>query len=278
MIPSIYEKQFLPCAGLEKLGTILFLHGFGGTYQDNFSAAALTRHFDYHAINLPGHGDNANKITRFDSSLYEYAQYIINYIERSDMRDLTLIGHSLGGAVAGVAESKIRGRLSNLILINPLSQSITGVPGLEKIFFPDTIDEVYDLCRYAYHNFDAEKMPPSFNEACQKTLCFQLDRREYLYGLYKMLVSPETIELAEESIKNLKTRTLYIMGQYDRIVPITRPRQLISGNKNIEEHIFEYSGHCPHNEESESFAACIEDFVRRGKDSGLSACSPPPFP
>ncbi|MDR2029533.1 MAG: alpha/beta hydrolase, partial [Treponema sp.] len=100
-----FEEQFIPCTG-KKIGTFLFIHGFGGSYHDNFSAVMLARHFDYYAINLPGHGDT--DIPCFDSGLEGYADYVVSYIRERGLRNLVLAGHSLGGAVVSVAEGKAR--------------------------------------------------------------------------------------------------------------------------------------------------------------------------
>ena len=255
-----YEDIFLPCSQTLKLGNVLFIHGFTGTYHDYFSAAALEPYFDYYAINLPGHG--SKKIECFDSDLESYVSYIVEYIKYKNLYGLTLIGHSLGGALAALIENQIRERISNLIVINPLARSILTVPDLENVLFPKTLDAVFELCRYAYHNFENMKDVSGFKEACQKSLEFQLEREQYFRGLFKLLASGKTIESIERAFSSVKVRSLYVMGRHDRIVPIDGAAERISKNIHISQCIFENSGHCPHNEEPEDFFKCIYTFIR----------------
>jgi pimeloyl-ACP methyl ester carboxylesterase len=256
-----YEDEVLPCAGGAKRGSFLFLHGFTGTYADNFSARGLSRSFDYYALNLPGH--RSVKEERFCGGLEDYAAYVAGYIERKDLRGLTLSGHSMGGAVAALVEERARGRLSSLILINPLARSIKGVSGLEKILFPRTLDDVFALCRYAYHDFESMKEADGFKDACLKTLEFQLERRIYFRGLYEAMTAEETIAAVEAAVRAVQTKTLYITGRHDKIVPNEAGEMppCAAENKYITPLVFENSGHCPHNEESAAFIRRVLDFV-----------------
>ncbi|MDR0719444.1 MAG: alpha/beta hydrolase [Treponema sp.] len=259
MLPGSYEEQFLPCSGREKLGTILYIHGFGGSYEDNFSAPGLAKHFDYYAINLPGHGEN--NPPAFDSSLDEYAQYAAAYIKERNLRDVILMGHSLGGGVVSVTENKIRERLFALILVNPISRTILNTPEIKKMLLPETPEDVYELCRLAYHDFDSMKDVPGFSKACEEMLAVQLRKKAYLRGLFDEINSEKTISLLEQSIRNITTKTLYMIGRYDRIVPeygVQWP-----SNPHIEYFVFENSGHCPQNEEPRLFVEQVAAFIRK---------------
>jgi pimeloyl-ACP methyl ester carboxylesterase len=261
MLPGSYEEQFLPCSGGEKLGTILYIHGFGGSYRDNFSAAGLAKYFDYYAINLPGHGEDNPPV--FDSSLDEYAQYAAAYIKERNLRDVILMGHSLGGGVVSVAENKIRERLFALILVNPISRKIFDAPEISKVLFPETLEDVYELCRFAYHDFDSMKDAPGFSKACKETLAVQLGKKAYLRGLFDEINSEKTISLLEQSVRNITTAALYMLGRHDRIVPEHGAHRPGLSNPHIEYFVFEKSGHCPQNEESRLFVEQVAAFIRK---------------
>ena len=261
MVPEIYEEQVLPCQGAQKLGTMLFIHGFSETYMAAFCAPALAQFFDYYAINLPGHGDGENKIGHFDSSLEEYAQYVVDYIKKRDLRNLTLVGHSLGGGTVIAAEEAAREYLSNLIVINPMARTILQVPNLKKILLPNTLEEYFETAGQVYYNAEALKEIPGIVEICTQGLNHQLERRGYFSALFDAVSSPETISIVEGALKNIKTRTLYVFGRHDRIIPMENLESEVSRNPVIQTKVFENSGHCPHNEEAAAFVECVAHFV-----------------
>jgi pimeloyl-ACP methyl ester carboxylesterase len=263
MKTTSYEEQILPCSGTEKLGTLLYIHGFGGSYRDNFSAAALARYFDYYAVNLPGHGEE--DLPRFDSSLDEYACYIAGYITERNLRNVILAGHSMGGAVVCAAESKIRERLSALILINPLSRAIFDAPEAGTALIPKTLEDVYELCRLAYYRFDMMKQSEGFAKVCAEMLAVQLRKKDYLRGLFEEMCSEKTVSLVEQSLKNIGTRTLYMLGRHDKIVPEYGVHRTAPANPYIKYFVFENSGHCPQNEEYQIFTEQVVSFIRGGR-------------
>jgi triacylglycerol lipase len=261
MVPKIYEEQVLPCTGDQKLGTMLFIHGFSETYMAAFCAPALAQFFDYYAINLPGHGDNENKIARFDSNIKEYAQYVVDYIKKRNLRSLTLVGHSLGGGTVIVAEAAAREYLANLIVIDPLARTIQQVPNLKNLLLPNTLEEYFASAAQVYYNAEALKEIPGIVEICTQGLNHQLERREYLSGLFDSLLLPETINTVEQALKNIKTRTLYVFGRHDNIIPMGNLESEVSRNPAIQTKVFENSGHCPHNEEAAAFVESVAHFV-----------------
>ena len=258
MIPE-YEEINVPCNHPMCWGSILFLHGFGGSCRDYFAASLLEPYFNFYAINLPGHG--SKKPGAFDADLETYVNYVVDYIKYKDLHNLTLIGHSFGGGIAALVENRIRERILNLVVISPPARSIQSVHELETVLFPQTLDAVFELCRYAYHDFEKMKNVPGFAEACQKTLEFQLEREPYLRGLYQLLVSDKTIESIEEALRKVKVWSLYARGLHDRIVPLKSTPEPALGNVNIAARPFPNSGHCPHNEEPEDFFISLYKFI-----------------
>lgn len=237
----------------------LYIHGFGGSCEDNGSASSLARHYDYYAINLPGHGKE--DLPCFDSSIEAYADYVAEYIIQKKLKDVLLIGHSLGGGVVSITENKLRAAgcdaLSGLVLINPVARSILDAPALKKILFPHTLEEMFDLCRYAYFNFDKMNAAEGFSAACELSLEIQLRKEPYLLGLFDEMCGEKALNLIEKSQDNIQTKTLYMTGKHDKIVPPAAPAARLLRHKYIKFFEFEESGHCPHNEEPERFIEAV---------------------
>jgi pimeloyl-ACP methyl ester carboxylesterase len=89
---------------------LLFIHGSGGSpeswiYQTEYFAGS-------EAVALPGHPEGEPC-----PSVDEYGEWLRAYIKRQQYRDVVLVGHSLGGAIAQLYGVKYGDELKALVLI-----------------------------------------------------------------------------------------------------------------------------------------------------------------
>lgn len=66
-----------------------------------------------HAPTLPGHADGDS----VDVSHAHYVDRVVDEIERDDVADVILVGHSMGGSVVAKVAELIPGRISRLVLV-----------------------------------------------------------------------------------------------------------------------------------------------------------------
>ncbi|HET9663273.1 MAG TPA: alpha/beta hydrolase [Burkholderiales bacterium] len=97
---------------------MLCLHGGAahGHWFD-FIATAFTRDFHVRALDQRGHGDSA----WVDPPSYTYEDYaadLAEAVERLDLRDFVLVGHSMGGMVSLLYAATHPGRVAQLIVID----------------------------------------------------------------------------------------------------------------------------------------------------------------
>lgn len=82
------------------------------------------------AVDLPGHGQNLADRSRV--SLDDYVNSVVDFIEKRDLRDVILAGHSLGGlTISGVA-ARIPKRLKRAVFVSaivPLDGEMVVDPG-----------------------------------------------------------------------------------------------------------------------------------------------------
>jgi pimeloyl-ACP methyl ester carboxylesterase len=72
---------------------LIFIHGSGGCKE---VWQFQNKHFkDSIALNLPGHPDG-----KLCSSIEEYSSWLHSYIQEQGFKDIILVGHSMGGAIA----------------------------------------------------------------------------------------------------------------------------------------------------------------------------------
>jgi len=96
---------------------MLCVHG-GGAHAHWFDFVARDFSADYHvrALDQRGHGDSA-----WAEPPYSYARFasdLAEVIDKLDLRDFVLIGHSMGGMVAQVYAANHPGRVGKLIVVD----------------------------------------------------------------------------------------------------------------------------------------------------------------
>lgn len=98
--------------------TLLFLHGGGGVNPQAPALQDLARHFSLVAPVHPGFG--ASSLPFWMDSVDDFTHINLALMEQLDLRDVTLVGTSLGGWIAADLATKNRSRLSRLVLVSPV--------------------------------------------------------------------------------------------------------------------------------------------------------------
>ncbi len=127
MIPAPHTSRHIEANGLElhylDYGTegrtpMLCLHGGAVTaHWFDFVAGGFTDDYHVRALDQRGHGDSA----RADPPDYRYASYasdIAEVVEKLDLRNFVLMGHSMGGLVSLVYAGAYPGRVKKLVIID----------------------------------------------------------------------------------------------------------------------------------------------------------------
>ncbi len=106
---------------------VLYLHGFVDYFfQEHVASAFAGRGFDFYALDLRKYGRSLrpHQHPNFCRSLNEYAEEISEAIVRMEadgVSDLTLLGHSTGGLIAGLyaARGALRTSIRRIVLNSP---------------------------------------------------------------------------------------------------------------------------------------------------------------
>jgi pyruvate dehydrogenase E2 component (dihydrolipoamide acetyltransferase) len=98
---------------------LLLLHGVGGSAADWDEAATfLEKHYDVHPLDLLGCGSAPKPASGYD--LVSLARYVENEMEERELPKAHVVGHSLGGRVAGELSAREPSRVTKLVLVNPV--------------------------------------------------------------------------------------------------------------------------------------------------------------
>ena len=100
-------------------GPILLLLHTLRTQLDLFEKVVpgLSKHFTVYALDYPGHGYSDIPKTRYDAAFF--AAMVEGFVEKLDLRGVTLAGVSIGGAISLIIAARHNPRVTRVVAINP---------------------------------------------------------------------------------------------------------------------------------------------------------------
>ena len=97
---------------------MLCVHGAAAhAHWYDFVAPAFTADYHVRSLDLRGHGDSAWSES-LDYSHERFAADLAEVVEKLDLRDFVLVGHSMGGMVSLIYASTYPGRVSKLVIVD----------------------------------------------------------------------------------------------------------------------------------------------------------------
>lgn len=125
--------------------TILILHGWMRSLEEWLAIAKqLSEEYKVILLDLPGFGKTQKPETVF--SIYDYAAFVQHFLEKLEIKELSLLGHSFGGRIGIIIAGKTK-LITHLILVDSagvekrtiIAKVKIGIFKLAKLFMPKSI-------------------------------------------------------------------------------------------------------------------------------------------
>jgi pimeloyl-ACP methyl ester carboxylesterase len=254
---------------------ILFVHGLmssRATWSEQVDRLA-----DDHRVLAPdlfGHGESDKPVG--DYSLGAHAASLRDLLDVLGLTSVCVVGHSLGGGIAMQLAYLFPDRVERLVLVssgglgrelNPLLRAAT-LPGSELVLPVLASGWVHDLGDSALRLWSRVGLPsisPSSAQAWRSlsTLADDDTRRAFL-ATSRSVIDPggQTVN-ARNRLSGLSSRdVLLIWGERDRMIPSSHIETARAELPHSQIEILTRSGHFPHLDEPDRFAAVLAAFVR----------------
>lgn len=225
------------------------------------------------APDLFGHGDSAKP--QGDYSLGAHAASLRDLLDELDVTGATLVGHSLGGGIAMQMAYLFPDRIEAVVLVssgglgrelNPLLRAAT-LPGSELVLPVLSSGWVHGVGDTALRLWGKTGLPAisrSTEEAWEglASLSDGDTRRAFLATSRSVIdVHGQTVS-AQNRLSGLAARpSMLIWGERDRIVPSAHVEAARAELPATRVEMFTRSGHFPHLDEPDRFAAVLDDFM-----------------
>lgn len=261
--------------------TILFIHGLGGNsshWQNNIDT--LSKQFHCIAMDLPGYGSSSVLNTNFKKDiLTDYADYILLFIKKLKLKNVTLVGHSMGGQTAIITALKSPEKIKQLVLVAPAGFELFSEK--ESEFLSKVSTPAF------FKNQDEAAIRTSFKNnfyqqpsAAEKLIAYRIVLKQcsgfnaycqtITNGINGMLNHPVKLQLYQ-----LKQKVLIVFGEEDALIPnkYLHPKQTVltiatESSNLIKDHslvMLPKTGHLLQFENPEIFNSVLINFLKNKK-------------
>ncbi len=222
--------------------TILMLHGFSA---DKINWIRFAKYFtqDFNLIipDLAGHGDTGFN-QNWDYSTPKQAQRLVSLLDKLSIDKVHIIGNSMGGAIAAQFAKNYPEKTITLAMIDPAGVIAPELGDMDKKllngknpFLISTQEEFK-----SFYPMTMAK-PPWIPDFVLKAIADKYIKRHS--ELKQIWSDIHEKNLLEQELDQIKTRTLLVWGEKDRLLDVSSVKVWQQGIKDIEVKIYPKIGH-----------------------------------
>lgn len=253
---------------------VLCLHGLGAsTYSWRELIGPLSKQYKLILVDFRGFGASPKPNDKH-YSIQEHADSIYQFILEHDLKNLTLVGNSFGGAVSLLVAIRLceeeRGRFSKLILIDsggynlhlPFHLKLLRTPVLGWLAIHVLPPSISALTVLKDSYYDWQKITCNQIRAYARPIAAPGERHAMLETAKQII--PGNIDEIIAKYKTICVPTLIVWGRQDRVIPIVIGQMLDEAIPDSRLVPIDHAGHIPQEEVPEAVVPLILEFLRRG--------------
>jgi pimeloyl-ACP methyl ester carboxylesterase len=223
---------------------LLFIHGAGGNravwgFQRKFFKKALF-------LDLPGHNVKGSGM----SSVEEYVEFVKNFCAERSLKDIVLVGHSMGGAIVQSFALKYPEYLRGIVLVST-GAKLRVAPVIFEIIKKDYEEAVEFMIDLLFFNYVKDEIK-------QRTLIeLKKIKPEVVYRDFEAC---DKFDLTNE-IEKIKIPTLIVCGSEDVLTPVKYSKYLKRLIPNSKLEVIKGAGHMVMLEKPFEFNGKLRNFL-----------------
>jgi len=220
---------------------LLILHGWQRSLSDwENIAEEISNKYYVILLDLPGFGGTSQPKRTYGT--YGYADFVESFINKLELENITLMGHSFGGRIGIILGSK-SSLLKRLVLVDSA--------GTER---PNSL---YNLLLII-----AKPMSKIFPKSIVGKVKQTFGSKDYLRAGKMMETFKKVIaEDLSHLLGNIKIPTLVIWGSADKVLDVNITKDFRDSISDCEVRIVWGAGHHPHIDNKDQFITILEEFL-----------------
>lgn len=237
--------------------TVVLLHGFCGShsYWDNVYPI-LAQNFHVIRMDLRAHGQSGELNGEF--SIEDMADDVAGFLEKKNLKNVCLLGHSLGGYIT-------------LAFVEKFPNMLSGIGLIHSTAFPDSDEgkvnrdaSIKKIKNEGLKDFVDQLVPKLFskthNDKAQQVVK-QIGYRTSQEGAIHTLKAMKLREDKRRVLQNINIPILLVAGKEDKVIP---PEKVFSAEgSNITKINLEKSGHMSMYEQPKELVSALSSFLEQ---------------
>ena len=246
---------------------LVFIHGFGASiYSWRKNLGPISKHHRVCAPDLPGFG-YSDKPLDADYTIDAFADFIIQFMDKLQIKQAVLVGHSLGGGIALSASLKYPSRVQSLILLDaevypiepPLMLTVAKLPVIRSIIHRAIGEWVVRISLQRSY-YDHSLITNNLVEEYYRPFLTENGKSAPIKVLQAM--DFEKLKELPRRYRRIRKKALIIWGKEDQISRIHLAHKLKKDLPYARLKIIPRSGHLVQEEKPDVVNSAILNFVR----------------
>ncbi|QVJ95124.1 alpha/beta fold hydrolase [Mycoplasma mycoides] len=259
----IYDYDYIFKDNNNNTENIIFCHGFNASINVFNIFKNYWTKSNYYALQFPGN-NNVKPIKDHEISVLQFAKLVVEFVKNNNLKNITLIGHSMGGGTISLAYQLAPELFKKLVYVCPMNKASEDVNNnFLHDYFPKTFEEfTTDFLGSLYYDPSFLTKDPKWMRLAKWHFSGNDYNTKELTDLGKTLVSKELHEQIYQAIKTIKIPTLLILGEKDGVVNREACLKYYQDEvKNVITTWIPKTGHMVFEEDWDSFIKILEPFL-----------------
>ena len=246
-----FEESFVEVDGCKvhlrrggKGEPLLFLHGASGAPVVMPFMEKLAQRFDVLVPEHPGYGKSDEP--EWLENIHDMAYFYLDFIQKLGLKNLTVVGSSMGGWIAMEVAVRDTSRLKSLVLVSPAGIAAPGVRPADIFLMPPEV-----LVR----NLFVDQKLAEARLAAPEDVDVALKNR---HTTARLAWEPRLHDpFLPKWLHRIDVPVKIIWGREDKILPVGMAKELQRLMPKAKIHIMDNVGHLPHAERVDEFVDIV---------------------
>jgi pimeloyl-ACP methyl ester carboxylesterase len=249
-----FAKSFVELNGcrthLRRAGsgqTLLFLHGASGMPAILPCLQKLAERFDVVVPEHPGYGQSGEP--EWLENIHDMAYFYLDFLEKLDLKDVLLVGNSMGGWIALEIAVRDTSRIKSMVVVSPAGIAVPGL--LPADTFLMSPEEQVRALVYDQKVAEARLAEPVTPEALEVGL-------KNRHTTARLAWEPRFNDPhLPKWLHRIDVPVTIVWGEQDKILPVGFASEFKKLIKNSKLEIIPQCGHLPHAEKPDQFVEIV---------------------
>jgi pimeloyl-ACP methyl ester carboxylesterase len=223
---------------------LLFLHGASGAPVIMPFMEKLASRFDVLVPEHPGYGQSDEPA--WLENIHDMAYFYLDFLNHLDLKEVTLVGNSMGGWIAMEMAVRDTSRIKSLVLVSPAGIAAPGVQPADIFLMPPE-----DVVR----NLFVDQKLAEARLAQPENIDVSLKNR---HTTARLAWDPRLHDpFLPKWLHRIDVPVKIIWGREDRILPVGIANELKRLMPKAQLHVLDKVGHLPHAERVDEFVELV---------------------